>query len=196
MCGPPAGHRVIDPAAIAELAEAASRERRQRLAYRTLCFQVLLLWGLPGCFCAHLRAQVPTSFLVRVYYWDTPVTPEEGSEADDIDSQEGIHQDPAVWRQRLEESGLAAWHPDRRQLAIESYDYQAPLLLSPVILDSGCNHSLWHSEVTQPLDLGEASPRRSPDASETIGNWLLSIGEAGWLPPNNDSDSDPNSESD
>eukprot|EP00918_Siedleckia_nematoides_P015082 GHVU01032701.1.p1 GENE.GHVU01032701.1~~GHVU01032701.1.p1 ORF type:complete len:224 (+),score=22.98 GHVU01032701.1:1211-1882(+) len=194
MCGPPAGRRITAPAEIAELAEAARRERRQRLEYRTLCFQVLLLWGLSGCFCAHLRALVPSSFLVRVYYWDTPVTSEEGSEAGESDSQEGIDQDPAARRQRLEESGLATWLPDRRQLTIESSDHQDSPPLPPAAFDSVCSPSLWRLEAIQPLDLGEVVLRRSPDASEILGSWLLSIREAGWLPSN--SDTDPDSDSD
>eukprot|EP00918_Siedleckia_nematoides_P047074 GHVU01103161.1.p1 GENE.GHVU01103161.1~~GHVU01103161.1.p1 ORF type:complete len:195 (-),score=16.89 GHVU01103161.1:202-786(-) len=194
MCGPPAGHRITDPAEIAELAEAAREDRRQRREYRALCFQVLLLWGLSGCFCARLRAQVPTSFLVRKYYWDTPVTSEDECDSGDTESLDDPDLDQAAWRQRLEDSGLASWLPGRRQLATGNYDRQAPPPLPPVVIDSGCSHCLWSLEGSPPLALEAAPSRRSPDAHDIAGTWLLSLREVGWLPP--DHDSDPDSDSD
>eukprot|EP00918_Siedleckia_nematoides_P047070 GHVU01103150.1.p1 GENE.GHVU01103150.1~~GHVU01103150.1.p1 ORF type:complete len:158 (-),score=11.76 GHVU01103150.1:202-675(-) len=157
MCGPPAGHRITDPAEIAELAEAAREDRRQRREYRALCFQVLLLWGLSGCFCARLRAQVPTSFLVRKYYWDTPVTSEDECDSSDTESLDSTP------------------HPT-------------------VVIDSGCSHCLWSLEGGTPLALEATSSRRSPNAHDIAGTWLLSLREVGWLPP--DHDSDPDSDSD
>eukprot|EP00918_Siedleckia_nematoides_P059698 GHVU01130137.1.p1 GENE.GHVU01130137.1~~GHVU01130137.1.p1 ORF type:complete len:110 (-),score=6.40 GHVU01130137.1:750-1079(-) len=57
-------------------------DRAARRNLRELVYEVILLWSIPGCLRTSLVWLVPTNFLVREYYFDTPVT-SEASESED-----------------------------------------------------------------------------------------------------------------